>query len=113
MSKSTANLQLTPLAPNSAAAKAPAKKVAAKKAAAKPAAKKTAAKKTVTAGAKKPAAKKTVAVCRPSLSVEERLELFDQATQRQREREARRLPEPAVEDRGWTREELYDRGLSH
>jgi antitoxin component of MazEF toxin-antitoxin module len=52
-------------------------------------------------------------VRRPSMSLEARLELFDQATQRQREREARRPPEPAAEDRGWTREELYDRGLSH
>jgi AbrB family looped-hinge helix DNA binding protein len=43
--------------------------------------------------------------------VEERLRLFDQATQRQRERENRRhRAEASDTDRGWTREELYDRG---
>ena len=46
---------------------------------------------------------------RPSRSIKERLELFDQATERQREREARRPAEPVPADRGWTREELYDR----
>jgi AbrB family looped-hinge helix DNA binding protein len=40
----------------------------------------------------------------------ERLKLFDQATARQRDREAAQPPEPA-EKRGWTREELYDRGV--
>jgi len=43
-----------------------------------------------------------------------RLRLFDQATQRQIER-TRKLAEqlaaaPQTEDRGWTREELYERG---
>lgn len=48
-------------------------------------------------------------VRRPSGSIEERLTLFDQATERQREREAQRPVEPVPTDRGWTREELYDR----
>jgi AbrB family looped-hinge helix DNA binding protein len=43
--------------------------------------------------------------------VEERLRLFDQATGRQREREGRlRRIGSSTTDRGWTREELYDRG---
>jgi AbrB family looped-hinge helix DNA binding protein len=51
---------------------------------------------------------------RPShkrLSADERLRLFDAATARQREREkTMRLPaEPPIE-RGWTRDELYQRG---
>ena len=47
----------------------------------------------------------------PRLSVEERLRLFDEATERQRRREARmKLPAELPTDRGWTREELYDRG---
>jgi bifunctional DNA-binding transcriptional regulator/antitoxin component of YhaV-PrlF toxin-antitoxin module len=37
-----------------------------------------------------------------------RLKLFDQATARQRERDARAVVHPAK--RGWTREDLYDRG---
>jgi AbrB family looped-hinge helix DNA binding protein len=47
----------------------------------------------------------------PKPSIEERLRLFEQATVRQRERERLRQlpPEP---DRGWTREELYDRHSS-
>jgi len=51
------------------------------------------------------------------LSVKERLALFDQATERQREREAAldkqdvTSSEPDV-DRGWTREDIYIRGLS-
>jgi bifunctional DNA-binding transcriptional regulator/antitoxin component of YhaV-PrlF toxin-antitoxin module len=51
------------------------------------------------------------------LSREERLELFDQATERQRQREATLLngnPRPVAEPegRGWTREEIYgDRGF--
>ncbi len=45
-------------------------------------------------------------------SVAERLKVFDQSTQRQAERQERRpLPE-AAEDRGWRREELYERGRS-
>jgi len=44
------------------------------------------------------------------LSVEERVRLFDQATARQREREASMaIPAEAPADRGWTREDLYDR----
>jgi AbrB family looped-hinge helix DNA binding protein len=40
-----------------------------------------------------------------------RLELFDRATERQRAREAaRNIPSSATGDRGWRREELYDRG---
>lgn len=40
------------------------------------------------------------------------LELFDDASQRQREREAAapRGAEAHEADRGWTREEIYDRG---
>ena len=45
------------------------------------------------------------------LSKAERLRLFDQARDRQREREktATASARPSS-DRGWTREELYDRG---
>lgn len=43
--------------------------------------------------------------------VEERLRLFDQATERQRDREGRSPTSPAF-DRGWRREDLYARGLS-
>jgi AbrB family looped-hinge helix DNA binding protein len=43
--------------------------------------------------------------------VEDRLRLFDQATDRQREREGRlHLVQSSPADRGWTREDLYDRG---
>ena len=43
----------------------------------------------------------------------ERLQLFDQATARQQEREARsRKKSQGAAGRGWTREELYQRGLS-
>jgi AbrB family looped-hinge helix DNA binding protein len=44
--------------------------------------------------------------------IEDRLRLFDQATERQREREKKRNRGVAdsATDRGWTREELYDRG---
>ena len=42
-------------------------------------------------------------------SVAERLKLFDQSVERRRRRYKRAQgPEPT--DRGWTREELYDRG---
>jgi AbrB family looped-hinge helix DNA binding protein len=41
-----------------------------------------------------------------------RLHLFDQATERQRARQERDPPAPAPAGRGWTREELYDRGRS-
>jgi AbrB family looped-hinge helix DNA binding protein len=40
-----------------------------------------------------------------------RRRLFDKATERQRERERTSALEPAS-DRGWTREELYERGAS-
>jgi AbrB family looped-hinge helix DNA binding protein len=52
-------------------------------------------------------------------SVEERLDLFDQATARQRRREAgveeveipaERPPKPHEIERGWRREDLYTRG---
>jgi len=49
----------------------------------------------------------------PRLSVEERLRLFDEATARQREREARmQLPAEPPTERGWKREDLYERGKS-
>lgn len=43
------------------------------------------------------------------LGIEARLRLFDLATERQRAREAGRR-RPAASGRGWTREDLYDRG---
>ena len=40
-----------------------------------------------------------------------RLRLFDQGTQRQRERETRHeTPRQSGSDRGWSREDLYERG---
>ena len=46
------------------------------------------------------------------LTIEDRLRLFDQATQRQREREVwRRSQGGTATDRGWRREDLYTRGL--
>jgi len=48
---------------------------------------------------------------RPPLSIEERLSLFDQATERQKKRQRGRNVKPAV-DRGWSREDLYHRGRS-
>jgi AbrB family looped-hinge helix DNA binding protein len=45
----------------------------------------------------------------PKPNVDARLELFDLATARQRRREQSRRP-PRAESRGWTREDLYDRG---
>ena len=41
---------------------------------------------------------------------EDRIQLFDQATKRQRQRDTERQPTSPPEGRGWTREELYDRG---
>ena len=38
------------------------------------------------------------------------LRRFDEATQRQHDRKARRRPGKAKRGRGWTREELYGRG---
>lgn len=47
---------------------------------------------------------------RPQLSVEERLRLFDETTEEIRKQwEERGLPKERPSDRGWTREELYDR----
>jgi bifunctional DNA-binding transcriptional regulator/antitoxin component of YhaV-PrlF toxin-antitoxin module len=45
---------------------------------------------------------------------EYRLRLFDEATKRLRRRQARVLAQLGVEatDRGWRREDLYDRGVS-
>ena len=52
-------------------------------------------------------------------TIAERLHLFDQATARQRRRDAElgekrpaAAPKSPSKDRGWTREELYQRGLS-
>jgi AbrB family looped-hinge helix DNA binding protein len=42
-------------------------------------------------------------------TVEHRLEVFDRASERQAERNPRRSRMPAS-SRGWTREELYERG---
>lgn len=48
-----------------------------------------------------------------SLSLEERLRLFDAATARQREREASKtLPDHPPKKRDWKREDLYTRGPS-
>jgi AbrB family looped-hinge helix DNA binding protein len=58
-----------------------------------------------------PAGKNTLAA--QERTVKERLELFDQATQRQRRRQAKADKagsRPAARD--WTREQLYDRGLA-
>jgi AbrB family looped-hinge helix DNA binding protein len=56
---------------------------------------------------------RVVTAARPhatKLSVAERLRLFDEATERQRRRQARmKLPAGPPADRGWTREELYTR----
>lgn len=46
------------------------------------------------------------------LDVETRLKLFDAATERQRLRQSRRPRARRARDRGWRREELYDRGRS-
>ena len=50
---------------------------------------------------------------RPSVSkasVEERLKWFDQTTLRQQDRETNQSEVVTNQDRGWTREELYERG---
>jgi AbrB family looped-hinge helix DNA binding protein len=44
------------------------------------------------------------------LSIERRLELFDLASQRQAVRDKLRRPKRSPSSRGWTRDELYDRG---
>jgi bifunctional DNA-binding transcriptional regulator/antitoxin component of YhaV-PrlF toxin-antitoxin module len=52
---------------------------------------------------------------KPGLSAKERLELFDRATERQRRREAstgKSVSKRAAADRGWKREDLYNRGIS-
>lgn len=46
----------------------------------------------------------------PPRTVDERLHLFDQASQRRRDREAGRRGPGKPRDRGWTREEIYRRG---
>jgi bifunctional DNA-binding transcriptional regulator/antitoxin component of YhaV-PrlF toxin-antitoxin module len=50
-----------------------------------------------------------------ALTLEQRLRLFDQATARQNKRNAafrkKHGPEAEPLDRGWTREDLYNRGL--
>lgn len=46
----------------------------------------------------------------PLADLETRLKLFDQALERQRLRQRRRRGKRATTDRGWTREELYERG---
>ena len=47
------------------------------------------------------------------LSTEERLDLFDEATERHARRWADRTsPAPSPTERGWTRDELYGRGRS-
>jgi bifunctional DNA-binding transcriptional regulator/antitoxin component of YhaV-PrlF toxin-antitoxin module len=43
------------------------------------------------------------------VDIAERLRLFDKATERQHERERQQPVEPAS-DRGWKREDLYERG---
>ena len=43
-------------------------------------------------------------------SVEKRLEIFDCATERQLRRQQGRVPGAAPRDRGWRRDDLYDRG---
>jgi bifunctional DNA-binding transcriptional regulator/antitoxin component of YhaV-PrlF toxin-antitoxin module len=48
-------------------------------------------------------------------TLQERLRLFDQATVRQRKRPAEcgeKQPAASSQSRGWTREEIYERGLS-
>ena len=47
---------------------------------------------------------------RKPLSVDERLELVAAARTRQAERDTERGPVAQSKERGWTREELYDRG---
>ncbi len=46
----------------------------------------------------------------PKGDAEARLSLFDAATERQRCRERKTLLQAKDEDRGWSREELYQRG---
>lgn len=57
---------------------------------------------------------RVVTAARPdanTLSVAERLRLFDEGNERQRRRQGgMKLPGDPPSDRGWTREELYTRG---
>lgn len=52
----------------------------------------------------------TVKAQRPRVDAATRLRLFDAATKRQRARESNVQATAAGADRGWTREELYERG---
>ncbi|MBI3201849.1 MAG: AbrB/MazE/SpoVT family DNA-binding domain-containing protein [Myxococcales bacterium] len=45
----------------------------------------------------------------PALSVDDKLALFDAATKRQRARQRGKRVGGAARDRGWTREDLYER----
>ena len=54
---------------------------------------------------------RVVPLRRQAADVRERVRLFERALARQRQREAGRVF-AEVQDRGWTREELYDRGRS-
>ena len=44
------------------------------------------------------------------LTVEERLKMFDASVERQKKRERLKGKQPQSSDRGWKREDLYDRG---
>ena len=55
----------------------------------------------------------TAKVSTAVFSVNERLELFDAATTRQRKRKAQAKPRTRAHRRGWTREDLYQRGHPH
>jgi AbrB family looped-hinge helix DNA binding protein len=46
----------------------------------------------------------------PTLDLETRLRLFDEATERQKRRQAGKGRRRAGRDRGWRREDLYGRG---
>jgi AbrB family looped-hinge helix DNA binding protein len=60
--------------------------------------------------------KRTISVKAEPAGIEQRLRLFEQATARQEKRNAAFRKKHAAgaqaSDRGWTREDLYDRGLS-
>lgn len=44
-------------------------------------------------------------------AIARRLALFDAATERQRQRQRGQLPKP-LSERGWQRDDLYDRGIA-
>jgi AbrB family looped-hinge helix DNA binding protein len=46
-----------------------------------------------------------------SLTLEQKLELFDESSRRQRKRDARWRDRRPPKKRGWTRDELYTRGI--